>query len=256
MPIRVPHQRAGQASPAAVASSPAAAPAAPAWLPVAATADAYPLAQGPSYRVTASVSKNFSKSDVATYLTGHGWSTVALYDAAAGDATPADWPAGEQLGTLEDNHRWLRGEGVHSGAPTSIDQVSTLHAIFSIPLSIYRIADAWQLVPAPDPAAPPIIIGPGAGPLGLDVGIPQPIGASVYYAWEDETNPVKLEQLGATMRQGGYPIAADVLDQRALEVEGSQQATAQTAASSRNAVAIAGGVASLAIGILGALRHH
>jgi hypothetical protein len=225
-------------------------------VPVAPTDDAYPLAQGPTYRVTASVSLNFTGKQVADYLTAHGWSTVSVYD--QGDVVPADWPAGETLDTLEDHHRWLRGEGVHTGAPTSIDRVSTLHAIFAIHLSIYRIAGAWQLV-APAPGSqdmPPIVIGPGAGPLGLDVGIPQPIGASVYYAWADATDPSKLVALGATMRQGGYPIAADVLDQRALELQGAQQGAAVKAETGRNAAAIAAGVGSLLIAAVGALRRH
>jgi len=243
---------AGQATPATPPAP------APSWLAVAPTSDAYPLAQGPTYRVTASVSKNFSKQQIADYMTGHGWSGVALFDQGAGDATPADWPAGEELGALEDNHRWLRGQGVHSGEATSIDRVSTLHAIFAIHLSIYRIAGAWQLVPAQpgDAGMPPIIIGPGNGPLGLDVGIPQPIGASVYYAWADDTDPGKLQELAATMREGGYPIAADVLDQRALEVEGQQQATQTKAAAGRNAAAIATGIGSLLIAAIGALRRH
>ena len=243
--------------PIAVGASPAAS-AALVWAPVATTNDAYPVPSGGHFRATVSLSKNFDKKAVGDYLSAHGWSNVLLYDQAAGDPTPPDWPVEGDLGRLEDNHRWLRGEATRSGAPTSVDRVSRLHALLTITLSIYRIAGAWMAQASSDvvPGLDPVIIGPGPGPLGLDAGITQPVGASVFYAWQDDTDPAKLQALAATMRMGGFPIAADVLDQRALELEGQQQATTSAQASSRKAIAMAGGVASLLFAFIGAVRHR
>ena len=242
--------RAGQA-----ASTPAD-PAQPmAWIPVVATNDAFPLGQGPTYRVTASVSKNFTKQQVSDYLTGHGWTGVTLFDELASDAAPADWPGPETLGTLEDNHRWLRGQATHTGAPTAIDVVSTLHAIFAIHLSIYRIANVWQQM-ALLAGMPSEIIGPSSGLLGLDPSIDAIDAATVYGAWKSDSNPDSVADLARTMRANALPIAADLLDQRALELEGQQQTTQKAAATGRNAAGIAAGVASLLIGVLGALRRH
>lgn len=229
-----------------------------AWLGLLPTDDAYPLTSSATYRVTASVSKNFTKKQIGDYLASHGWVNILLWDESVpGEAPlPTDWPSGqEELGGLEDNHRWLRGEATRT-SDTSIDVVSTVHAIFTIRLSVYRIANAWRKAPAPTTGldTPPILIGPGLGPLGLDVGIPQPIGASVYYAWRDSNDPHELRELAATMRQGSFPIAASVLDQEALAVEGQQQAAADKKEKSSSTLAKVGLAATIGLGVLGLLK--
>jgi hypothetical protein len=67
-------------------------------------------------------------------------------------------------------------------------------------------------------------MGPGPGPGGLDATIPETLARTVEGAWAFETDPAKLRGLAATMRQGGYPLAGAVLDQRALNVQAESAA--------------------------------
>jgi hypothetical protein len=90
------------------------------------------------------------------------------------------------------------------------------HAIVRLRLSVYRIAQLWKRVPAPDQG---LIIGPGPGHRGLDAGVPPAIATAVLEAWSNETDPGRLRALGATMRQAGLVVAANVIDQRALVLE-------------------------------------
>jgi hypothetical protein len=85
-------------------------------------------------------------------------------------------------------------------------------------------------VPAPDQG---LIIGPGPGAHGLDSDIPPAIAGAVLEAWTNETDPGKLRALGATMRQAGLGVAANVLDQRALVLEAGGMPTAQSVARTR-----------------------
>jgi Glutaredoxin len=297
---------------------------------------AYAVKTSVRYRALVSVSKHFDKAAIAKYLGEHGWVSVALYE--PGEALPADWPAEPslaELGALEENHRWLRGDATRTGEDMSLDVVSTLHKLISLRLSIYRVAALWSCtpraparapVPAPMPApaasspsspsssssaAAPLVIvygarwcqacasatswltaqripfvekdvdedpgaraelarklaaaklsdpgvlpmldvagrmlagfspdvvqaalgaagapvalltmGPGSGPGGLDATISADHARSVQAAWAFEPDAGRLRQFAATLRQAGYPIAAGVLDQRALTVQAESQ---------------------------------
>ena len=207
--------------------------------------DVYPVAKGITYRALVSVSNDYTKKQIADALSTRGWSGVTLYD--PGDALPADWPTENTSSGLEGNHRWMRGEATRTGASDTLDRVSTLHALVSIHLSLYRIAGMWKKVPHPSQGT---IIGPGSGPNGLDVGIPAPIAGAVLEAWANETDPAKLRELAATMRMANLPIASNVLDQHALYLTsaGVQSPGEQPATQSRgNAAAwFAGILASVA----------
>jgi hypothetical protein len=176
--------------------------------------DVFPVAQGMTYRALVSVSKDYDKATVADALSARGWKEVTLWE--PGESLPADWPREDVSSGLEDGHRWLRGEATRMGPSDAIDRVSTVHAIVTLHLSAYRIAQLWKRVPALDQG---LIIGPGPGPHGLDAGIPPAIATAVLEAWTNETDPGRLSALGATMRQAGLVVAANVLDQRALVLE-------------------------------------
>jgi hypothetical protein len=184
--------------------------------------DVFPAAQGMTYRATVSVSSDYAKAAIVHELRAHGWSDVSLWE--PGEALPADWPKEELSGGLEEDHRWVRGQATRSGPSDTLDRVSTVRAIVTLHLSTYRIAQLWKRVPAP---AQGLIIGPGPGAHGLDAGVPSAIAAAVLEAWTNETDPGKLRALGATMRQAGLVVAANVLDQRALVLEAGGIKTAQ-----------------------------
>jgi len=220
--------------------------------PVPPSGSDYPVMRGTRYRATVSVSNNFDRGAIAGYLVGHGWSSVQLWEGS--DPLPADWPSGEHLSGLEDNHRWLRGEATRSGESSSLGTSSPW------PFTIYRVANLWRVVaaPAPSAAAPtsaPPVIGPGAGPMGLDPGIPQHLGAAVFRAWSTETDPAALRALAATLRMGGYPIAADVLDQQALQVEGPAQPQPPARPRSRRALHAAAAIGGFLLSMLASARR-
>lgn len=176
--------------------------------------DVYPVAQGMTYRALVSVSLNFAKAQIAAELAKRGWADVLLFE--PNELLPTDWPHDDVSSGLEANHRWLRGEATRTGPSDTLDRVSSVHALITLRLSVYRIAQFWKRIPAPDQG---LIIGPSSGAHGLDVGIPVPIAAAVLEAWTNETDPSKLRALGATMRMGNLVVAANVLDQRALVLE-------------------------------------
>ena len=176
--------------------------------------DVFPVAQGMTYRATVSVSKDYGSAQVEEALSSRGWKDVTLWESGA--PLPSDWPPEDLTSGLEDSHRWLRGEATRSGPSDALDRVSTVHAIVTLRLSVYRIAQLWKRVPAPDQG---LIIGPGPGLHGLDAGVPPAIATAVLEAWSNETDPDRLRALGATMRQAGLVVAANVLDQRALVLE-------------------------------------
>ena len=70
-----------------------------------------------------------------------------------------------------------------------------------------------------------LTMGPGPGPGGLDAGISVEHARSVQAAWAFEADAGRLRAFASTLRQGGYPIAAGVLDQRALTVQAETQAS-------------------------------
>jgi hypothetical protein len=187
--------------------------------------DVFPVAQGMAYRATVSVSRDYAKLAIADALRARGWSDVSLWEPS--EALPADWPKEDLRSGLEANHRWVRGQATRSGPSDALERVSSVHAIITLHLAIYRIAQLWKRVPAPDQG---LIIGPGPGAHGLDADIPPAIAGAVLEAWTNETDPGKLRALGATMRQAGLGVAANVLDQRALVLEAGGMPTAQSVA--------------------------
>jgi len=209
----------------------------------------YAIAQGARYRALVALSGHFSSGDVGKYLSEHGWSSVRVYEGT--EPPPTDWPTAEEggalSGALDSGHRWVRGEAVRSGPDTSIDVVSTLHKLIALRLSIYRIGALWVCeggsrtqtgtppASAPSSSAPPVPhtaaaparlprIGQGPGPAGFDEDLPPELAPSIVHAWQTEADPHALRQLAQTMRQGGYPIAMNVLDQEAMYLEAEQRA--------------------------------
>jgi hypothetical protein len=176
--------------------------------------DVFPVAQGMTYRATVSVSNNYNSAQITQELLSRGWKDITLWEPT--DPLPADWPPEDLRGGLEAAHRWLRGQATRAGPSDTLDRVSTIRVIVTLHPAIYRIGQFWKRVPAPDQG---VIIGPGPGPHGLDASIPPAIAKAVLEAWNNETDPSRLRALGATMRQAGLIVAANVLDQRALVLE-------------------------------------
>jgi hypothetical protein len=90
-------------------------------------------------------------------------------------------------------------------------------------------------------------IGPGGGPAGLDVGMPEALAAAIVYAWRTQEDPHALRQLATTMLEGSYRVAADVLLARAA----AKPQPPATKSSSSGAKAL--GVVAAAVGIVAGL---
>jgi hypothetical protein len=176
--------------------------------------DVFPVAQGMTYRATVSISNDYDRTRIAEELSSRGWKDITTWE--PGEQLPADWPQEDLSGGLEVVHRWIRGQATRSGPSDALDRVSTIRLIVTIHPAVYRIAQLWKRVPAPDQGA---IIGPGPGLHGLDASIPPAIAGAVLETWTNDTDPSRLRALGATMRQAGLVVAANVLDQRALVLE-------------------------------------
>jgi len=109
--------------------------------------DGYDVGTGDRLRALVAVKATLTRDAIAGYLTAHGWGQVRLYESS--DALPPDWPkAQEGSPGLEPGQRWIRGEIVRTGKPTRVDVVSTLHALVSIHLGLYRIAQLWRCTDA------------------------------------------------------------------------------------------------------------
>jgi hypothetical protein len=241
-------QTTGQAPPPSTSPSTAPEPPPPRFeylgVPLNLDDDVYPIAQGMTYRALVSVSANYTKAQIGQYLATHGYAAVTLWEPT--ELLPVDWPSEDLSSGLEPNHRWLRGEATRTGASDVIDRVSTIHVLVTVHAAIYRIAAMWKKVPAPDAG---LVIGPAAGPHGLDPDIPTPIASAVVEAYVNETDPDKLKQLATTMRQAGLFTAASVLGFRAAALEAGGMPSASSRASARSK---AGGAALFAA-VLGAL---
>jgi hypothetical protein len=92
-------------------------------------------------------------------------------------------------------------------------------------------------------------IGPGGGPAGLDVGMPEALAAAIVYAWRTQEDPHALRQLATTMLEGSYRVAADVLLARAAAKP--QPPATKSSSSSSGAKAL--GVVAAAVGIVAGL---
>jgi hypothetical protein len=106
------------------------------WTPMQPVNGSYTLIPGLRYRGVASVSVNYSKAQVMSYLSSTGWSGVVAYD--VGDALPLDWPA-ESTGALEPGRRWIRVEAQRTGTSATI---AAEPSVLFIKLPI-RIANVW-----------------------------------------------------------------------------------------------------------------
>jgi hypothetical protein len=154
---------------------------------------------------------------------------------------------------------WWRRDGTHS-APgwtgLSVHEAASL-GLPSVAREETRVHVGSDPAPVPSPAAAAPAasspadaltrIGPGAGPAGLDVGMPETLAAAIVYAWRTQEDPQALRALATTMLQGGYRLAADVLVARA---EAKPKPPAPPA-SSGNAKAL--GIIAAAVGIVAGL---
>jgi hypothetical protein len=115
------------------------------WQEIQAQSGSFALTAGQEYAVLASVSKNYSLSDVENYLTSHGYQVLYGWEYGTPTRSPPgsmdQWLASLPADTT-DNHRWIYGEVIPSAA-TSIGQSAPW------PLTVYSIAHAFVAVAAP-----------------------------------------------------------------------------------------------------------
>jgi hypothetical protein len=110
----------------------------------------FPIAQGARYAVLASVTRNYSLAEVASYLNGHGWQTTYAWE--EGSPTRGLYAIDTWLASLAadatNNHRWVYGEANRTGASESLGA----HAPW--PFTFYAIAHVFRAVPAPPGQTP------------------------------------------------------------------------------------------------------
>ena len=106
---------------------------------------------GSRYAVLASVSKNYSLSEVEHAAEGKGFSITYAWE--QGDPSRATYAIDAWLASLKpdaiDNHRWIYAEGNFTGSSAwslSVDP--------SWPLTLYHVQHVLTAVDAPDPATP------------------------------------------------------------------------------------------------------
>jgi hypothetical protein len=107
------------------------------WDPMQAIDGSYAVTAGVHYRAVASLNTGVSKTQVASYLTGHGWSNVIVYD--TGDALPAGWPT-EAPGALESGRRWIRVDAIRTGSSATQAAETSFPASLLVQL---RISNVW-----------------------------------------------------------------------------------------------------------------
>lgn len=142
------------------------------WSEQAPDGDKYAFGQGHRYAVLASVSQNYSLSDVTSYLTNHGFDVTYAWE--QGTPTRDMYAVDDWLASLSpdptSNHRWLYAEANRTGADTTYGITSPW------PLTIYTISHVLLAVPAPpgQPNAAPVLPAGGAqaaAPSGPSVGV-------------------------------------------------------------------------------------
>lgn len=138
------------------------------WSEEAPSGDSYPFSQGHRYAVLASVSQNYSLSDVTSYLTNHGFDVTYAWE--QGTPTRGVYPVDDWLASLAPdvtgNHRWLYAEANRTGSDTTYGITSPW------PFTIYTISHVLLAVPAPldAPNAAPVLPPPGATNLPASSG--------------------------------------------------------------------------------------
>lgn len=150
--------------------------------------DRYPFGQGHRYAVLASVSQNYSLSDVVSYLTNHGFDVTYAWE--QGTPTRNMYAVDDWLSSLApdetSNHRWLYAEANRTGPDTTYGITSPW------PFTIYTISHVLLAVPAPAgaPNAAPVLppptsnlpapSGPGAGTVVALAVLAGAVGAVGY----------------------------------------------------------------------------
>ncbi|MFI4978311.1 MAG: hypothetical protein ACHQC8_06545 [Solirubrobacterales bacterium] len=114
--------------------------------------------KGQRYRATVSLGTGTSKQQVQTYLQGHGWGDLLLYDAAAGDHFPGDW-GDQEVRTSDTSRRILRGEGTRLEDDTTIPESSSFPASLFVHFDLLHV---YMMGPT-SPAVVPSSGGGGAG---------------------------------------------------------------------------------------------
>jgi hypothetical protein len=131
----------------------------------------YALAQGGRYAVLASVSRNYSLAEVASYLTGHGWAVTYLWE--EGSPTRDTYAIDAWLSSLgpdpTGNHRWVYGEGNRVG------ESATLGRVPPWPFTFYSLSHVFRAVPAPP--------GAGGGAPALPSSEPAPSPSAAPSGW-------------------------------------------------------------------------
>jgi len=137
------------------------------WSEQAANGSDYDFASGGRYAVLASVSLNYSLSDVTSYLTNHGWAVTYAWE--QGTPSRGIYPVDAWLDGLApdttSNHRWLYAEANRTGGDTSYG----VNAPW--PLTIYSISHVLHAEPAPAgqeaPVLPPTTSAPASSGPGV-----------------------------------------------------------------------------------------
>lgn len=137
------------------------------WSEVHATSGDFRFEPGQRYAVLASVSRNYSLSEIETKATGKGFSITYAWESGAPgrglyniDAWLASLPA-----DTTSNHRWVYAEGNFGGAETW-----TLGQDPPWPFTVYHVAEVFEAVDAPEQApAPALPTTVAAAPSGSGV---------------------------------------------------------------------------------------
>jgi hypothetical protein len=151
------------------------------WDEIAPSSGHYAIGQGDRYAVLASVSRDYSLTDVTAYLAGHGWRVTyaweqgtATRDAFAIDAWLASLPADPTP-----NHRWVYGEADRLAGSATLGQAAPW------PFTFFHLVHVFRAVPAPPGSAdvPPVLppanapaassgsSAPALALIGLGVGV-------------------------------------------------------------------------------------
>ncbi len=120
----------------------------------------FTVTSGQRYAGLASASLNYTLASIVSYLTNNGWTVTYSweYGTPTRDEYQIDTWLSQVPADTTSNHRWIWIEANRTGATTTVGQTPPW------PLTIYRVAHAFQALPGP----------PGTGPSNDAPNLPPP----------------------------------------------------------------------------------
>jgi hypothetical protein len=130
------------------------------WQEEKAMGDAFPIESGGRYAVLASVSHNYSVSEIVDYLDRNGWTVTYAWEqgTATRDLYAIDTWLSSLVADPTNNHRWVYGEANRTGAAEALSSRAPW------PFTFYSIAHVFRAVPAPPSAPGPDLPSPATPP--------------------------------------------------------------------------------------------